>query len=198
MHSQTNRTRTTGAARRRLHSIHALLRGEEFGGEIEVPGSSYDYRYRPVEGRIVNGRLEFVGEFSVIGAGRRARTVNSVKATLAAVQSAFGTAPSAPPYYAGRVAGTPESAVLPVTESTDATGFVGVLYFHLSPLDGRELGVAYDLGRVQLNLRLAPVNRAEQELQWLLTGISGALQGSTRNEALAQEYLEDINRRLKT
>ena len=197
MQSQPTRAKGVGAARRRLYSIHALLRGDEFVGEIEVPGGQYDCRFQPTQGRITNGNLAFVGDFSVIGAGRRPRTTHSVKASLASVQSAFGTAPQAPPYYAARIAGTPESAVLPVTESTDATGYLGVLYFHLSPLDGRALGVPYDLAKVQLNLRVAPVNPAEQELQWLLSAISGALLGSIKDQNLAQEYLEEINRRLK-
>ncbi|MEP7269857.1 MAG: hypothetical protein ABI882_00040 [Acidobacteriota bacterium] len=197
MQSQTIRAKAVGAPRKRLHSIHALLRGDEFVGEIEVPGGRYDYRFQPTAGGIINGHLAFVGDFSVIGAGRRPRTTHSVKATLASIQSAFGTPPDAPPYYAARIAGTPESAVLPVTESTDATGHIGVLYFQLSPLDGRALGVPYDCAKVQLNLRVAPVNRAEQELQWLLSAISGALLGSIKDQNLAQEYLEEINRRIK-
>lgn len=199
MGSQTKGATARVPRGRRIHSIHLLLRGEEFAGQIQAGSTSYDCRFRPGEARISAGRLELSGVFSVIGADGRPRTADSVKATLASVQGGYGSPPGAPAYYTARISsGLSEGATGLSTEFTGAAGHVGVLYFHLSPLDARSLGVNGDLGKVQLNVRLAPVSQEERELQWLLSAISGALLGSVKNESLAQEYLDDINRRLKT
>ncbi len=198
MGSQTKRAPVRTRTATRVHSIHVLLRGDEFVGQIDTPQKRYDCRFRPSEGRIVNGRLELGGTFGVIGTAGRPRTADSVTATLAALQAGVGAPPGAPLNYTTRIKLAIEGATaLPITESTDASGYAGVLYFHLSPLDGRELGVSCDLSKVQLNVRLAPVSQGERELQWLLSALSGTLLGSTRNETLAEEYLADINRRLK-
>jgi hypothetical protein len=83
-----------------------------------------------------------------------------------------------------------------MTENTGGRGYVGVLYFLLSPLDSRRLGLNYDLRKVQLNVRLAPVSDAERDVQWLLSSIAVALLGETRDEMRASRYLDELNRRL--
>lgn len=186
--------------RRPLHSIHMLQSGMDFVGNVARPGGSSVCRFHPVQTGIAGGKFEFTGTFSVLGPGRQARTTGSVKATLASIQSAYGARLSPPPYYAARISGAAEAAdppPLPITENTDTLGYAGVLYLHLSPMDGVALGLPYDLKKVQLNVRLAPQSTVEREMQWLFSAVSGALLSSSANESVALEYVEDINRRLK-
>src|SRR6185295_2196954 len=63
----------------------------------------------------------------------------------------------------------PDALGRPVVESTDALSFVGVLYFHLSPLDGEALGLPLDVSKVQLGGRLAPVDDRARDLQFLFS-----------------------------
>jgi hypothetical protein len=197
--SQANqRAKTTAAAprQRRLHSIHLLLREQEFCGKIESGGKSYDCRYHPVKGEIVDGKLRLSGSFSAIGDGAASRTLDSVKATLAAMQAGYGTAPRPPSAFAENA---PQTAArdLPSTENTAGQGYAGVLYFHLSPMDGRRLGLNADFQRVQLNLRLAPVSEDERELQWLLSAVAASLLSDVKETDSATRYLEEINKRLR-
>jgi hypothetical protein len=53
------------------------------------------------------------------------------------------------------------------------------------------------LSRVQLNLRLSPVSQPERDMQWLFSALTGTLLGQVRDEVLAQQYLDAINRLLK-
>jgi len=62
-----------------------------------------------------------------------------------------------------------------VVESTGTLSFVGVLYFHLSPLDGSSLGVPLDLSKVQLGGRLAPTDDTARDLQMLFSDLVEAL-----------------------
>ncbi len=196
MQQQTNKRKVPGA--RRLYSIHMLLRGTEFAGQIETARMKCDCRFRPLDGALIRTRLQLNGEFSVVGLDKRIRTAERVIATLAAMQSGFGAPPSPPERYEGsRRLDQPATATLPVTESTDAAGYAGVLYFDLSPLNARSLGLAYDMSNVQINLRMAPVSQEERELQWLLSSISGVLLGSVKDESLANEYLAEFKRALK-
>ena len=197
MQQQTNRRKVPTTARK-LYSIHMLLRGAEFAGQIETPRMKCDCRFRPLDGTVIKGRLQLNGDLSVVGLDKRIRTVERVIATLAAMQSGFGAPPTPPERYAAsRRLDQPTTASLPVTESTDAAGYAGVLYFDLSPLNARALGLANDMTDVQINLRMAPVSQEERELQWLLSSISGALLGSVKDESLASEYLAEFKRALK-
>ena len=142
--------------------------------------------------------LAVTGPFSVMGNDGRARSSDSVTATLLAMQGGLGTGPRPPEDFASRiVVGNPLDPTFPVTESTDSLSFVGVLFFRLSPLDGRVLGVGFDLSRVQLNVRLSPVSQQEQDMQWLFSALTGALLRPVRDEVLAQEYLDRINALMK-
>lgn len=195
MQKPPNPSATRRGPAKRLYSMHALLRGQEFVGSIDDGGRSADFRFRVKNAGITRGKLELVGLFSVIGSGGRARTADRVTATLAAIQSAVGSAPPAPGVFAARInPGATPSPELPFTESSDSSGYVGVLYFHLSQMNARTLGVNLDLSRVQLNLRLSPVTQSERELQWLFSAASGALLGPVKDEGLAQEYLTEIIR----
>jgi hypothetical protein len=71
------------------------------------------------------------------------------------------------------------------------------MYLKLSPLDGRALGVPADLRAVQLNARLYATSEVERGLQWLYSALVEATLGEHRNERLAADYLDAINRILK-
>jgi hypothetical protein len=92
----------------------------------------------------------------------------------------------------------PAHTLLPVTEATGARSFVGAMYFRLSSLDGRALGVPLDLSRVQLNARLAPASDLERDLHWLFSALVEAVDGERPNARAASEHLEEVNRLLKT
>jgi hypothetical protein len=85
----------------------------------------------------------------------------------------------------------------PAVESTGQAGFAGVLYFLLSPLDGRLLGIPLDLSRVQLNGRLAPTDALARELHVAFSDIVAALYGDSKDEPTANEKVRDLNRLLK-
>jgi hypothetical protein len=71
------------------------------------------------------------------------------------------------------------------------------MYLRLSPLDGSALGVPADLGAVQLNARLYATSEVERDLHWLYSALVEATQGEHKNERLAADYLDAINRILK-
>lgn len=184
--------KSSSAALRKLHSVHVLLQDREFRGQIEVGASKYDLAFKPTSVAVNGGKLEITGTISARRKGAASRTVSGVRATLAASQGGIGAMPPAPAKYASRILGPPHNPALPRTETTDATGYVGALYFHLSPIDRRALGIPLDLTRVQMNLRLAPVSQTERELQWLFSALTGALLGSAPDETLAREYAGEI------
>jgi hypothetical protein len=83
----------------------------------------------------------------------------------------------------------------PTVESTDALSFVGVLYFHLSPLNGEALGIPLDVSKVQLGGRLAPTDDRTRDLQFLFSDLVMAL-GDSDNETV-NDSLVRINRILR-
>jgi hypothetical protein len=192
----------TGGAKtvttRKLHTIHTLLRERAFSGKVEAGARSYDFRFQPTSAAINNGKLEITGIMQVTARGAKPRTARDVRATLAGLQGGLGAPPPTPAKYASpSIAPTPDS-LLPRTEYTDRTAFAGVLYFHLSPLDGRALGVPLDLSRVQLNARLAPTSQTEREMHWFLSALGESIFSQTRDESRMQEYLGAINQLLKS
>jgi hypothetical protein len=144
----------------------------------------------------------------VVGANRA--SVSGVRATLASTQGGLGQAPvvrrellaataQGPKTTTGDIqeqtsppAKPPEDS-LPITEATDSRAFVGVMYFRLSPLDAKALGVAADLSSVQLNARLAPTSETERELQWLYSGLVMAANGPSPDQRATQTHVEAIN-----
>jgi hypothetical protein len=85
---------------------------------------------------------------------------------------------------------------LPVVESTGALSFCGVLYFRFSPLDARSLGVRAVMNPLQLNVRLAPVNDAERNLQGVFSSIVDALFGKQLDTRAASDHVRDLNKLL--
>jgi hypothetical protein len=186
------------APMRKLHSIHMLLQEHSFRGKVEAGARSFDFHFQPAGAAINNGKLEITGTMHVMAKGAKLRTARDVRATLAGMQGGLGAAPPTPAKYASpSIAPSPDS-LLPRTEYTDRTGFAGALYFHLSSLDGRALGLPLDLSRVQLNVRLAPTSQTEREMHWFLSALGASIFNQTRDEGRTQEYLGELNQILKT
>jgi hypothetical protein len=197
---------------RKVYSIPGLMRGRELAGSFEVGGTAHEYSFAPSAVAVVEGRIVLTGTFRVTGANRT--PVSGVQATLASTQGGLGQAPivlrellaataQGPKTTTGDVqeqtsppAKPPESA-LPITEATDSTSFVGVMYLRLSPLDARALGVAADLTSVQLNARLAPTSEMERELQWLYSGLVMAAIGPSPDARSTEAHVNAINTLLR-
>ncbi|HMV48485.1 MAG TPA: hypothetical protein PLD20_19485 [Blastocatellia bacterium] len=192
----TQTPKTSGAAIRKLHSVHSLLIGREFKGEIEVGKARPAFTYSPVSATVANGKLELTGRFTVKAAGQVRKSEN-VKATLLATQGGLTTAPQAPRGIELTLLGKIPTDGLPATDATGGTGYVGVMYFRLSPLNGRTLGLPFDLSAVQLNGRLNPVDEAARVLQFWYSVAVRALYDSTPDESLAAKSVAEINQLLK-
>ena len=83
----TQSRKTAGTRMRKLHSVHSLLIGREFIGEIEAGKIRYSFAYSPATAAISNGKLELSGRFTVKPSGGQSRKSDNVKATLLATQS---------------------------------------------------------------------------------------------------------------
>jgi hypothetical protein len=196
MPTQEKKITAGAAAPRKLHSIAGLLRGREFSGKFAVSGLEYQFAFAPGSAALSNGKLELTGSFTVSSARGAKRKIDNVRAVLASTQGGLGAAPARPQSLVAASQTPAAASALPVTEATDSLGFVGAMYFRLSPLDGRALGVPLDLSSVQLNARLAPTSQLERELQWLFSAAIKEAYGAPPDAKAASEHLAEINRRL--
>jgi hypothetical protein len=186
-------------AANKIHSIHVLPNGAGFAGKIEAGGSSHQFSFTPKTAASLNGKLVLTGVVKAQLAGGRQRVTNDVTATLLATQGSITGAPPMPRQFSESLkppAPIP-SGPLPFTDSTGHLGSVAVMYLKLSPLDGRALGVPADLSEVQLNARLYVTSEIERDLHWLYSALVEATQGEHKNERLAADYLDAINRIFK-
>jgi hypothetical protein len=71
------------------------------------------------------------------------------------------------------------------------------MYFQLEPLDGRALGVAADLSRVQLNVRLAPTDNTGRALHGIYSAIVEALYVKSVDRRLATDAVAELNKALE-
>lgn len=214
----------------KLHSITGLQSERSFTGQFNARGTPYDFTFAPTAAAIVNRRLELTGRFDVRATAAQAargaspvaanRTLNGVRATLAATQGGVGITPTrrasgvmqnanvstpeqkqeqekAPETQQQPPVRTTQPAAPGVTESTDDLSFVGVMYFRLQPLDARALGIPLDLSRVQLNARLTPTSDTERELLFIYTDIVAALYKPEPDERAADEHVKALNGALK-
>jgi hypothetical protein len=214
--------RPAPAAARRLYSIHGLPEGRVFAGQFEAPGGSYGWEFAPAAAELVGGKLQLTGRLRVRPQRGAERVAEGVRATLASTQGAIGTSPArrqlvrsttqtgniSSPTQKQEEAKAPETTEAPpepdkalpsrppVTEATGPLAFVGVMYFHFQPLDGRALGVPLDLSRVQLNARLAPVDDTARDLLWLYSDLVAATYVEKPDPRAAAESLGEINRLL--
>ena len=204
---------------RRLYSIAAWPKQRAFVGNLELSGKTYQFSYSPTRAETVKNLLQLTGQLTVTGSRNRARILNSVRATLANTQGGIGTGPirrrlatEAPTGVqitsqqkqqvaaetkkpsAERQSERPNSAVLPVTENTDGTSYCGVLYFHFEPLDAGALALAADLSKVQLNVRLDPLDDTARTLHGLYCYVVDALYGEHADGKLAEAAVIEINR----
>ena len=213
---------------RKLHTIHGLLRGRIVDGQFEVRGRPYRFSFVPATAALADGRLVLSGRMAVHSSQLGTRFVDSVEARLVAVQGGVGISPVRRQLLTGTAQtsqtstsaqkmeqekgpetdlqpglhpfGSPRFDELgrPMVESTGALSFVGVLYFHLSPLDGPTLGVPLDLSKVQLNLRLATTDDLARELQNIFSDLTSALYENPVNESAASAQIRELNRIFKS
>jgi hypothetical protein len=183
----------------KIHSIHVLPNGAGFAGKIEAGGSSCHFAFTPKAAASEPGKLVLTGVVKVKSPGGRQRVANDVTATLLATQGSITGPPPMPRQFAESLKPPlpAPSGSLPLTDSTGHLGSVAVMYLRLSPLDGRALGVPADLSAVQLNARLYATSETERDLHWLYSALVEATQGEHKNERLAGDYLDAINRVLK-
>jgi hypothetical protein len=204
----------------KIYSVPALLIERHFRGGFDLPGSTYRLDYTPQRAEVVEGKFQLVGRLTLTGPQGRTRSRDRVRAKLEGAQGGVGAAPIRRQLLAaGAQTGTVSTAeekqqlagenekqpdapanasihALPITESAGHESFCGVMYFRLDALDGRALGVAADLSRVQLNARLAPTDETAHALQDLYTAVVEALYSEPANERLVSVAVGEINKLL--
>lgn len=217
----STRSRPRQPRRRRIYSIAAWPNQRTFFGNLSLGGKDYKFTYTPSRADVVNKLLQLTGQLTIIDSRNRARSLNSVRATLANTQGGIGRGPirrqliatQTPPgaqitsQQKQQVAGETEKpstekqseplrsqGSLPVTENTGATSYCGVLYFHFEPLDAGALALAADLTRVQLNVRLEPLDDTAGTLHGLYCYVVDALYGERTDEKLAAAAISQLNR----
>jgi hypothetical protein len=174
---------------KKLYSMAALMHGKDFTGKFETSAATYEFTFAPTAAKLINGKLELTGNLSVGRAGRGAkREAKGVQATLLSTQGGLGSVPAAI-----RVRTRSNEKSLPLTEATDVAGFVGVMYFHLSPINARTLGLTIDLSSVQLNARLFADNDDERQLQVAYADIVTAAYGEKPNLGEAMKIIASLN-----
>jgi hypothetical protein len=213
----------SASKQRKLHAIHALLRGRIFVGQFQAQGQTYDVSFVPAEAALVEQRFILRGRFNVKPPQQSLRSTDQVEARLVATQGGVGVSPVRRQLLTGTAQtaqtatsdqkleqeGGPETELQPglhafdnpkpdalgrpTVESTDALGFVGVLYFHLSPLDGEALGIPLDVSKVQLGGRLAPTDDRARDLLLLFSDLVMALDVAHPDNETANDCVERIN-----
>ncbi len=192
MFTQTKKT----SARRKLHSVHSLLLGREFSGEIEVGKAKQHFTYSPSSIALAEGKIELTGRFAVKSSGQ-VRKAENVKATLLGTQGGLHAAPPIPSGASDPMLGAVRSGDSPETDATGSRAYVGVMYFKLSPMDGAKLSVPFDLSSVQLNVRLNPQDDVSRTLQFWFSVAVRTVMGEAPDGGLASRSLSEINKLLK-
>jgi hypothetical protein len=218
---QRRQARRGQTGKRRLYSIAAWPEQRAFVGNLSPVGTDHKFSYTPLRADAINKLLQLTGRLTVTDARGRARALNSVRATLANTQGGVGTGPLRRQMIASdapigdqttsqqkqQVAGETEKQAgekqgeqprargsMPVTENTGPTSYCGVLYFHFEPLDAGALGVTADLTKVQLNVRLEPLDDTARMLHGLYCYVVDALYGERSDEKLAAAAISELNR----
>ena len=171
----------------KLYSIFALQRDKAFVGEFETANAKHRFTFAPKSAKLENHKLQLSGTFSIC-----ARKIANVTATLASTQGGIGAIPD-------KIAVRPVNSTpgLPPTEATGSRGYVGAMYFQLSPIKASTLGLTIDMSKVQLNGRLFPLNEVERELQVLFSDVVAAAYKKDADVSAAAPHVEAINRLLK-
>ncbi|HKP85645.1 MAG TPA: hypothetical protein VJZ26_06100 [Blastocatellia bacterium] len=212
------------AAGARLHSISAVLRERNFVGSFDVAGAGYRFRYVPSKAELSDQKLRLRGKLEITNPRGQTRARDNVQALLVSAQGGVGAAPVRRQVLVGGVADstastsgqqqqiagekpgaatsksdasdTAKTPPLPEVESTGPLSFCGAMYFNLEPLNGGEVGVAADLARVQLNVRLAPVDETGRALHGLYSSIVDALYGKEADAQMASAVIGELNKLL--
>jgi hypothetical protein len=216
------------AAPRPLRSVHGLLRGRVVEGSFEAKDQAYDFRFAPASAAVANSALVLKGRLSIHSPASSMRAVDQVAARLIAQQGGVGASPVRRQLLTGTAQTSqtataeqkleqekgPETDLQPglhpfdaprmdelgrpTVDSSGPFSFAGVLYFQFAPLDARALGVPLDLNKVQLNLRLAPIDNVARDLQNIFSDIADALLAEVKDERAATGYVKDLNRIFKS
>jgi hypothetical protein len=157
----------------KLYSMFALLQGKIFKGSFETTSGVHQFEFHPANASLANGKLQLSGTIMI---GRKKQ--DGVKAVLIATQGGLTAAPA---QISSRHPGGLS------TEYTGTAGFVGALFFKLSPLSKERLGVSCDLSATQLNVRLFATSELERNLQVTISDIVYQLDtpGDTLNNGIA-------------
>jgi hypothetical protein len=206
----------------KLHTLHGLVQGRVFAGQIEAQAKTYSFSYAPATASVVEHHLVLSGRFALSAPAGSTRFVDGVEARLVATQGGVGSPPTRrpPTTTAGAVEhAAPEQkleqesgpetelqpglhafsspkydeAGRPIVDSTGPLAFVGVLYFVLSPLDSRALESPLDLSRVQLGGRLAPTDDLGRELLVVFSDLVAALYGDRPDARAANDMVARLN-----
>ena len=223
--NQENRPSRAKSSQTKLHTLHAVLRGRVFDGELNTRGKTYGVVFLPNQATIVDRKLVLTGRMGFGVPQQSTRFIDGVSATLMATQGGVGVSPVRRQLLAG-TAQTAQTATSdqkleqekgpetdlqpglhsfeppkyddmgrPRVEATGSIAFVGVLYFKLSPLDSKSLGIPLDMSDVQLGARLAPTDDLARDLQLLFSDVVGALENRSE-EAIPD--LDALNKALKS
>jgi len=224
-HSQPAQPGSSRTAQTKLHTLHAVLRGRVFDGKFEVRGKTYGVVFLPNRATIVDRKLVLTGRMGFSVPQQATRYIDGVSASLMATQGGVGVSPVRRQLLAGtaQTAQTatsdqrleqekgPETDLQPglhsfeppkyddlgrpIVEATGSLGFVGVLYFKLSPLDSKSLGIPLDTSDVQLGARLAPTDDLARDLQLLFSDIVLGLEN--KSEETLRPAIDALNKALR-
>ncbi|HYE72790.1 MAG TPA: hypothetical protein VEF04_05640 [Blastocatellia bacterium] len=172
----------------KLHSICGVQNGRDFMGNFETNTAKYDFAFSPKSAKLVDGKLELTGDFTLMR-GRVKRQIKGISAKLLSTQGGLGAVPL-------RFAERAKESALPLTEATDETGFVGAMYFRFSPINARALGLTINLDAVQFNARLFATSELERDLQFEYSELVAAAYGKTANSSAARQHLDKLNQLL--
>lgn len=209
----------------RLYSVPVWFERRAFAGNFDLAGAKYKLVFAVARAEVANKQLRLTGMLTVTDSRNRARSIDSASATLAAIQGGIGSPPAryraaaagaqtgnlATAQQKQQAAGENEKRsgqktegparlqpdLLPRTEYTGPTSFSGVMYMHLESLDEKALGIAADLSRVQLNVRLAPRDADARTLHTLYSALIDAVYGEQANDADAAVIVEELNKVLR-
>jgi len=193
----------------RIFSIAGLQKNRGFVGRFQVASASYAFEYVPARAEVVSGKLNLLGDLSVVDPQMKKQNRKDVRLVLQSTQGGLGGAPTprVPLPASAEVAAARRNQAgssaagdrsLPVTDSTGPLSFVGVMYLRFEPLVGSQLGVAADLSQMQLNARLYPANGTEETLQYLYSQITDALYGPKPDHTSANVLVKDLNQVLSS
>lgn len=184
---------------RKLYSVHVLPAGHDFAGVIQAGKVNYQLVFAPKTAKVANGKPVLTGSVTIKSATGKKQTAENIEAVLLATQGSITPAPPMPRDLQPSLKSdsTPPNDRPILTDATGPQGSVGVMYFKLSGLVGKALGIPMDLSDLQLNARLFPTSETEYDLQWLYSALVMATLNNPPDEKAATGYLAELNRILK-